>query len=150
MSQGFSRHRSDDFSLSRAGVVHVQGPDHGVRGVSLRELRLWQCPEEAEGVWVGKDCALKFPLHFFLRDSVCLSWCTGLNRPIKAVSWDWGVVRKLPLAMVLWSPESLAFNFAAIQPQQIHVWPDLLALTFIQSDFQSGTAVRFGARLPSL
>lgn len=26
---------------------------------------------------------LSFPFTFFLHDSVCLSWCTGLNRPIK-------------------------------------------------------------------
>ena len=54
---------------------------------------------------------------------------------------------KLPLAIVL-SSQFQAFHSAAIQPRQIHVWPDLPALAFIQFDFQSGTAVRFGARLP--
>lgn len=42
------------FSLAPAGVVHIQGPDHRVRGVPLCELRLRQRPKEAQGVWVGE------------------------------------------------------------------------------------------------
>lgn len=131
---------------SAAGVVHVQRPNHRVRGVPLRQLWLRQRPEEAEGVWIGEH---SFPLC--LRDSVRLSRCTDLNRPTK-VSHLLGprADGKLLLATGLWSPESLAFNFAAIQPQQIHVWPDLLAFNFIRFDLQSGTAVRFRAWLPSL
>lgn len=82
---------------------------------------------------------------------VCLSWCTDLNWPMK-VSHLLGLrADGKPLsATALWSPESPAFNFAAIQPQQIHVWPDLPAPNFIQCDIQSGTAVRFWAWLPFL
>lgn len=131
---------------SAAGVVHVQRPNHRVCGVSLCQLWLRQRPEEAEGVWIGEHSFL-----LCLHDSVRLSRCTDLNRPTK-VSHLLGLRAdgKLLLATVLWSPESLAFNFAAIQPQQIHVWPDLLAFNFIQFDLQSGTAVRFRAWLPSL
>lgn len=61
-----------------------------------------------------------------------LSWCTDLNWHIK-VSRLLGCRAdgKLLSATALWSPESPAFNFAAIQPpQQIHVWPDLPAPNF--------------------
>lgn len=146
---GLNQH--DGFSLTPEGVLHIQGPNHGVCGVSLRELRLRQRTEEAEGVRVGKKGILSVLVQFFVFDGVLLSSCTGLNRPTK-VGCQLGLRgdMKPPSALVLWSPESQAFNFAAIQPKQIHVWPDLLALTFIQFDFQSGTAVRFRTRLPSL
>lgn len=102
------------FSLNAPGVVHLQGPNHRVRGVSVRELWLRQRPEEVEGVRVGE----RRVLH-----CVCLcvrarlSWCTDLN-------WHMKVSRllgrradgKLLSATALWSPESPAFNFAAIQP----------------------------------
>lgn len=140
--RGLNQH--DGFSLTPEGVLHIQGPNHGVCGVSLRELRLRQRAEEAEGVRVGKKS-----IQFFVFDGVLLSSCTGLNRRTK-VGCQLGLRGDMKPALVLWSPESQAFNFAAIQPKQIHVWPDLLALTFIQFDFQSGTAVRFRTRLPSL
>lgn len=51
---------NNGFCPAPAGVVHIQGPDHRVCGVSLCELRLRQCPEEAEGVRVGKICSSTF------------------------------------------------------------------------------------------
>lgn len=67
--------------LSRlAGVVHVQGPNHGVCGVSLLQLPLWQRPEEAEGMRVGKDGFLKFA-------SVCLSQCKGHQSELSPGTW---------------------------------------------------------------
>lgn len=54
--RGFNHHDAS------AGVLHLQGPDHRVRGVSLRQLRLRQRAEEAEGVRVGENSILNLPL----------------------------------------------------------------------------------------
>ena len=40
MAQGFRAQMSCAFIPRLAGVVHIQGPNHGVCGVSLRQLRL--------------------------------------------------------------------------------------------------------------
>lgn len=91
--RGLNQH--DGFSLTPEGVLHIQGPNHGVCGVSLRELRLRQRAEEAEGVRVGKKS-----IQFFVFDGVLLSSCTGLNRRTK-VGCQLGLRGDMKPALVL-------------------------------------------------
>ena len=41
-------------SLAPLGVLHIQRPHHGVLGVPVRELWLWRCPAEVEGMRSGE------------------------------------------------------------------------------------------------